>query len=118
MPEAPFTISYQGPGYSTNKALSQGPWQRRKTKQEYQEIFYEKIDKLSVKSPIEKYTVLFRFNARIETSNNHMLEKILVDCLRYRGIVVDDANKNLREVIFRYDPTLAKNTFEVTITPE
>ena len=110
-----YVINYTGPGYSINKAYAQNQWQRRTTKKEYQAIFYDLIDKLSPGQPLTKFKLKVKFNARIETSNNVAMEKILVDCLRYRKVIENDSNKMMWKVTYQHCPEYPANTFKFIV---
>ena len=107
-----YTVIYQGKGYSINKAYAQNQWQRRTTKKEYQDVFYSLIDQIDKPETITRFKLKVKFNARIETTNNVAMEKILVDCLRYRGVIEDDSNKIMWKVTYEYCPDYPANYFK------
>lgn len=114
MGETKITLTLPKPP-SLNKIYSGGHWAiRKKYKDDYKKECVKALEEYDAFT-CEAFRLDIRYNSRLDIDNGILVSKFLADTLVSLGVVQDDSPKYYDKVTIKYDSTLEKNSYVVTI---
>jgi len=100
---------------SLNKIYSGGHWaKRKKYKDDYKAECIKALEKYDAFT-CETFSMVIRYNSRLDIDNGILVSKFLADTLVSQGIVPDDSPRYYSKVTIQYDPIIEKNTYLVAL---
>lgn len=110
-----YEIVYTGACLSLNNVKSQH-W--RKTEKQKNDI-KARVKVLLVLAKVsfmKRYRIAMLYNSRHDLINVAFMIKIIEDCCKTKGYIIDDTKKFCRGILIEPDETLPTNTFKFIIT--
>ena len=100
---------------SLNKIYAGKHWAvRKKYKDDYKKECVKALEEYDAFT-CETFRLDIRYNSRLDIDNGILVSKFLADTLVSQGIVQDDNPRYYDKVTIKYDNTIEKNSYVVTI---
>lgn len=112
-----YQLSYTGQWLSLNKIYGMNRHVAAKLKKEWQGTFTQMFAEAGIK-PLATFSLTLRYWSRIDADGTVAGLKVLIDSLRYAGLIANDDKRYFRGFTVIPDATLTHNQYEVTIRGE
>jgi hypothetical protein len=112
-----YELVYKGPGFSLNDAYKLH-WTKAKKKKDGLHLAFKTLLREANIPKLKAFTLKVHYNSRHDVDNIIPLLKVLIDQMRYSGLIAEDTKDIYRGLSITPDRTLPHNSYRLTIKAE